>query len=467
MADTIVIQNNLGRAAVYFLRAKTALDTTRVVSVSGSPVLAGSSHDLAVNAAYPGASAAPYHTYFFDLKQGESVTLEVAAAGLVDSAIVWAFLKSVPGITAHGPHRAIQAEFTIDPSVIYYDISAVEGVSSGITLEHKLPGAASTVTSCNPPEPHRSVYPSLAVATDGSFPTVLATKYTETDPYKQKLAACGSELADTACGQHRCRVYYAQAYQSGTSYSSWLTDAGAHAYTWALDEWMCKDVSCGWKGGNTPAQLSNDGLGSPATTDYGPPADNCTVPNQWNVSSNNVLWASNIYSCGFQPSLAPPSSWLAAPDASQVSPDGATTWWSAETGAYKKTVGGVDVLVSKPRGGNFKITFNNLEWVTGISHSTTPPPHFTPAKKPHEPIPHEGLTEAVFHSGSYSSKTRTIIGVLVVVVLAIIAAGSIFLLITSNAAIAKKLRSKLPRSTQRLSPTLPSGIRPGVSLWDL
>ncbi|CAJ1407729.1 unnamed protein product [Effrenium voratum] len=236
---------------------------------------------------------------------------------------------------AMGPMYQSQVEFTIT-TVVSWDLTSVEGVSGGITMNYT-DGEGTVVDVVALPGKFKGSRLSITDAPGVGFKTVLAdkhrygactcTSFSPDDPNCNNDACytgCPGSLADNPCGQHRCRSWYAESYTSTESYCGWLYAEHAETYCWAMDEWICTDTSCGFGGDDQPGKDCSAVLADPN-------------------------FAANTYSCGKQ--LAQPAF-----------PDG--VWWTKGVGCDDKKVLGVPTNPIVPRiGGRIDISFDNLPWL--------------------------------------------------------------------------------------------------------
>jgi hypothetical protein len=306
------------------------------------------------------------------------------------------------------PIKQTQFEFTFDnTNQLYFDVTFVEAVSEGgIMAYYNRNGSQFQTTpavyaNAVPSSPDGySVVRGVNAVTGANI--VLSNKWTETDPVKKYLAACPSEiiipgviesgaiLADTPCGQHRCRTYYKQLYDTRRSYCNWIHDQ-ADAYCWALDEWQCLDASCGYGGVNQPAQLTNNGLGTLTTPNgyySGNGFDGCVIPDSAVVGGvgdafNRRVFPANTYSCGFY------NTEVSATPSPYTQP---TTghWWEIDG---KGRAGCTEAFLGSQRKplkvtsyldkGNFVMIFKNLEWLTGRKKKNTTPTNGGNSAPPH------------------------------------------------------------------------------------
>jgi len=282
-------------------------------------------------------------TFAMGLAKGETQRLYLAPDGRWPSGACWfqdaASAKAAS--TAKGPQFMSQAEFTIDVSgggQVWYDISSVEGVSGGISMTY-IDDWNRTSRAAAAPGKFQGGALRVVDAPRLGFKTVLSDKHTagvcdcatwnRFDPEGTGCnsdacrAGCPGSLVEDACGQHRCRVFYAHRYESANSYCGWLAAEGAQTYCWAMDEWVCTDPSCGYGGSGQPkADCSDLPLGAVA----------------------------NTYSCGHgvaQPSGVPGQS-----------------FWVDGPGCTDKLVNGVPTNPAPARrGGRFSIVFEELRWL--------------------------------------------------------------------------------------------------------
>jgi len=283
-------------------------------------------------------------TLAIGLKKGETFTLYLAPDATWPSGACWFqdALSNKPSASnphfslAKGPMYQSEVEFTIQQSEtgqIFYDMSSVEGVSGGITMNYTDRNGAVQYDIAMPEQPPSGVL-QIVPAPQAGFPTVLSdknlhnapcvcTKYDPSDPACNTascLAGCPGALVDNPCGQHACRAYYAKQYSNPASYCGWLYAQKAETYCWAMDEWLCTKETCGWGGVDQPASCDDvEGL------------------------------QANTYSCGHGTRL--------------LGKNG-TTWWGNRAGCVDKLVNGVPTNPAPKRfGGTIQISFENLPWL--------------------------------------------------------------------------------------------------------
>merc|ERR1740138_1271249 len=148
---------------------------------------------------------------------------------------------------AKGPMFMSEVEFTIQPSgsgAVWYDMSSVEGVSGGISMTYT-DDFGHTQTDVATPGPFEGNALRVVHAPGIGFPTVLSDKNQlgvcnclTWDPLSEVCnsnacyAGCPGALVENACGQHRCRAFYAAQYEDRTSYCGWLYSQRAQTYCW-------------------------------------------------------------------------------------------------------------------------------------------------------------------------------------------------------------------------------------------
>lgn len=281
-------------------------------------------------------------TLALGLKKGETVTLYIHPNGTWPSGACWfQDVKSNSQTSmAKGPRFMSEVEFTIQESEqgqIYYDMSSVEGVSGGITMNYTDDlGREQTAVAV----PGKFQGDKLQVVTTPGFPTVLSDKNVlgscdcpTWDPNDVQctteacFASCPGALVDNACGQHKCRVFYAQKYTDPRSYCGWLYEQKAQTYCWAMDEWFCVDETCGYGAADQPKADCSTELPKGA--------------------------AANTYSCGH--------------GASQLGVNG-TILWVNGSGCVDKLVEGVPTNPAPARvGGRISISFEGLPWLHAMA----------------------------------------------------------------------------------------------------
>jgi len=296
-------------------------------------------------------------TIYFYLKSNETIDLYLKEGDKIISGIIWYTPLNSNKIFLGGPEYQSSAEFTIDNNKVWYDITAVEGISAGIMMNYRSNNndGNNNEVICNPDKPiydflnpEKNNY-TLYVNNTLGFNTILSDKWTApkikniSKEYSDKtLASCPGIVADTIQGQHDCRRFYANSYEKdGTdnknlSYCNWLKQNNCQGYCWAMDEWQCNDKNCGWGGDNQP--LNSAEIYEKGNKDKG-----------W--SKEEMDKNSNIYSCGY---------WNEK-DGYDIR---LLDWWKNKPGCYNKTVNNKPTLLTPNRnGGKFEIEFIELDWL--------------------------------------------------------------------------------------------------------
>jgi len=253
-------------------------------------------------------------TLCMGLKKGESIDLFFGEGGNWPSGTCW--FQDIASNQQHslsmGPQYQSQVEFTIT-TVVSWDLTSVEGVSGGVTMNYTDGNGKKTDVVALPGKFTGSLL-KIQPAPGIGFPTVLADKhvygecncpvFSPENPSCNTDACytgCPGSLADNPCGQHRCRQWYAKSYETSESYCGWLYANNAETYCWAMDEWKCIDATCGYGAADQPSEDCSTVLGNPN-------------------------FAANTYSCGHiknQPAY----------------PSG--VWWTHAVGCTDKLVQGV------------------------------------------------------------------------------------------------------------------------------
>lgn len=352
----LVLVNNLATEATLFFRATAVAFVSLSPSLSSADNLIGDPyHDCSgalttTTAAVPCAPP-PLTTLHFTVDPGVRVNLYFRSTPPFSSAEIWA---SSTTTTMTSPTRLsfVRVKFS-SPRRMRFSATFEEAVSCGIKMRYSGGGtAAAAVVDAMPADPSNRGYDNTVAVVSSVVPS---TKYTEqSSPLNKLLAQCPSEVVSkSACSQHQCRVYYARQLASGTSYCNWIRDdCGGNAYCWALDQLICRDVSCGYASPETttataPRQLANGGLG----TTFG---DACDVPNEVDQSDHGLapLWSAVDYSCGGAVNL-PRSGSSGGP------------WWPTQTGCTPNTSAVTSVeLPSSGGSGALTISFENLSWLS-------------------------------------------------------------------------------------------------------
>jgi len=312
------------------------LNAERTQSVVGSHV--DCSNENSAAAEKWGAGVPDLTTLCMGLKKSESIDLYFPHASNWPSGTCWFQDTESNKVQSlcKGPMYQSQVEFTIT-TVVSWDLTSVEGVSGGLTMNYSDAfGQTENVVAIPPKFEGDKLF--ISKAPGIGFPTVLADKHRygscECTAFSPTLESCNndacftgcpSSLADNACGQHRCRQWYAASYASVESYCGWLFSNNAQTYCWAMDEWQCTDESCGYGAIDQPNQDCIAILADP-----------------------NVGQRANVYSCGQQKD--------------QKASHG--FWWEHGVGCVDKKVKGVPTNPIVPRkGGRIDISFDNLAWL--------------------------------------------------------------------------------------------------------
>ena len=187
--------------------------------------------------------------------------------------------------------------------------------------------------------------------------------------------------ADSIIGQHNCRVFYYWKYQlkNEQTFESWLYDENCQAYTWAMDEYICKDsnkvlpnlekndysIICGvWTDSKNTSNKPSD---IPTIKDMskftcGVYSQDCNT--QYTETKGPRGKNSKDYA-GLYKSILPASSCGSKMQKNKpiYLQSGSTwnTWWNINQGCGPKTVQGSPTNPSPDRnGGIFHVEF--LEW---------------------------------------------------------------------------------------------------------
>jgi len=324
------VQDSLAKVFLDEAMTKSVIHSEKDCSVPGSAIA------KEYGAGVPGGT-----TLALGLKRGESTTLYIAADGGWPSGACWFQDSASNSIVsmAKGPQYMSEVEFTIEKSgkgAVWYDMSSVEGVSGGITMNYT-DNHGATQTDVAVPGKFKGNALKVVPAPGIGFPTVLSDKNTlgacvcdvwDVDSKECNsdacFAGCPGSLVDNPCGQHRCRTFYAKKYKEASSYCGWLYDEKAQTYCWAMDEWQCTDETCGYGGEDEPKADCSSKL----------PADA----------------AANTYSCGHGTNLP--------------SGNSSKLFWTKEAGCVDKMVKGVPTNPAPKRfGGRISISFENLPWL--------------------------------------------------------------------------------------------------------
>jgi hypothetical protein len=279
-------------------------------------------------------------TFYFQLKPSQNIILYLGNADTIISGAIWAVPITATNINSGGPFKQSQAEFTIDNNVVSYDLTFVEAVSHGLKMVYTSADNTKTDINCNPTQP-TNYNKNLYIDKSLGFPTILSDKWTASNTKSfsseytdQELAQCPAILSDNVRGQHECRKFYANSYNDKNSYCSWLKDNNCQGYCWAMDEWECSDLSCGWGGENQPTNeddIYNTGLQKGYDIDF--------------INKN-----ANIYSCG---KWDPPNY-----------DERLLGFWKNAPGCKEKMVKGQPTNPQPKRnGGKFEIFLTKLDWL--------------------------------------------------------------------------------------------------------
>jgi len=324
------VEDSLRKVFLDEAMTQSVIHSDKDCSVPGSPIA------KEFGAGVPGGT-----TVALGLKRGESATLYIAADGGWPSGACWFQDEASNAIVsmAKGPQFMSEVEFTIEASgtgAVWYDMSSVEGVSGGITMNYTDDHGATQTDVAVPGRFHGTAL-KVVPAPGIGFPTVLSDKNTlgacmcnvwDVDSKDCNsdacYAGCPGSLVDNPCGQHRCRTFYAKKYEDRTSYCGWLYAEKAQTYCWAMDEWVCTDATCGYGGPDQPKEDCSSELPDGA--------------------------AANTYSCGHGTNL----------------PKGNSSgfFWSEGPGCEDKMVKGVPTNPAPKRfGGRISISFESLPWL--------------------------------------------------------------------------------------------------------
>lgn len=323
----ISIINNLSHNSIFFLRGK---DITGIYLDSDykDNIVNNVKYDCTGKQNPYYCVPLPNRTFFFHIKSGKQQDLYLKDEDKINSGVVWYSPDGAKKITSGGPEKQAEAEFTIttgDHPVVSYDLTFVEAISCGVRMTYTPEGGNPVEVMCKPDKPSK-----LKIDNSLGYPTILSDKYQGSSDDK-KYAGCASDLADTVCGQHKCRAYMANLYKDPDSYCGWLNKNKCQGYCWGMDEWMCTDERCG----------------------YG---DHPDWPKDCSVFNKNMGAASNVPSCG---------------KGKMKGIDGKTYWGNGNLGCIDKEVDGKPTNPNIPRnGGTFTMEFINLPWISG-----KPTPH--------------------------------------------------------------------------------------------
>jgi hypothetical protein len=371
MSVTVSLVNRLAEHATVFFRARGLTHVSLNANFSDN-LVGDAQHDCSKGKTVGGVPCAndDNTTLFFPLAEHESVDLYFRASDVARSAVVWASPDSATRVSAGGPSRQSQAEFDMAATQIVFDVTFVEAVSCGVVVAYYAAGATQPdkIARAVPTTPLGRY--DVQISRLNNVPVVLSNKYAETNASRRLLAECPAELANNACGQHRCRVYYATLMHTGHSYCNWIQDTGCDAYCWAMDELRCTDPSCGYGRADQPRQLDGDGMA----------AGNCNVPAQVSRGPGQApLWAANDYSCGAIANLPqPPVGWAPSASSPPTTVSGTATWWTSNSsvGCVPNTNPRTQMLPLQTAtrgaaGGTLVVSFENLPWLSGVDRTAT------------------------------------------------------------------------------------------------
>ena len=323
----ITILNNLSESGIFFLRGQS-INGLYLDSRYTQTIVNDSKYDCTGEKTPYYCVGLPNRTFFFHIPAGKKQDLYLKDSDSISSGVVWYSPDGSKTITSGGPEKQAEAEFTIS-NVVSYDLTFVEAISCGIKMTYTPDGGQPVEVSCVPNKPEN-----LDIDTSLGYPTILSDKYTGT-PEHRDMAGCSADMANTVCGQHKCRSYMANLYKDRNSYCGWLSENKCQGYCWAMDEWKCTDERCG----------------------YGEHED---WPKDCSVFKNDMGAASNTYSCGKNP---------------QKGLDGTQYWGNNNMGCVDKIVDGKPTNPEpKRKGGTFVLEFVNLKWMSG-KPSPSPSPH--------------------------------------------------------------------------------------------
>lgn len=313
----ISIINNLTNSGIFFLRGQgiTALYLDNKYT---NNIVGNNNYDCTGKNKPYYCVPEPNKTFFFNINSGETQNLYLKDGDNIISGVIWYSPEGAKKITSGGPEKQAEAEFTVS-NVVSYDLTFVEAISCGINMTYTPNSGQPVKVECVPDKPNK-----LNIDNSLGYPTILSDKYTGTEEAKL-MAGCADNLANTVCGQHKCRKFMSNTYKDPDSYCGWLSKNKCQGYCWAMDEWLCTDDRCG----------------------YGNHDD---WPTDCSVFNNNMGSASNTFSCGRQP---------------QKGNDGRTYWGNGNVGCLEKSVDGQPTNPEPERnGGTFVIEFINLPWLS-------------------------------------------------------------------------------------------------------
>jgi hypothetical protein len=284
ISTEIRITNSLAHSAFFFVRStiQATVYTTPACTVSmfGQPEYDCSNYDISIGDTTPigivGQAGADNTTYYFLLAPEAQVSLYLKHSDTFNSGVVWAVPEFVyyGGSTVPsplpvgpptfdftqlvlGPIRQSGAEFNIpinvpvngQPAQIAYNVSCVNGISSGLKMNYNASTANPNLLTVQPVSPvdgSKLLSSGIQYVFNTQFKTLVSDQYfasptavpTWLSEYgkdghpaliytKAQLAECGPDLAHTPVGQHFCRVFYQRLEED--SFCGWLHRQGATA----------------------------------------------------------------------------------------------------------------------------------------------------------------------------------------------------------------------------------------------
>jgi len=256
----IKIENNTGISQYFFLIMK---DDSKKDNIT----IANKKIDLHRSSYQP----PKYFLYEFGpVNNSSDISISVPITSSINSGKIWTSLGNTNPINkdfldiAKGSQAGQEMiEITMNYNNIFkisFDISFVDGITYGLTYNYTNQNGSSIISaSCMPTK--KPDYPTKQMINRiKNYPNASATSYLSDKHFKDQsgildeLTGCPAKLATTYYGMHKCRSYYAyqrnkSAHPTYDTYCSWLKDSTCSGYCWAMEEFTCTNLNCGWNNG--------------------------------------------------------------------------------------------------------------------------------------------------------------------------------------------------------------------------